>query len=44
MIYEWDYRHGNIEVYDRRGKHLGDRLYPSGEPITGPVRTRSVEP
>jgi hypothetical protein len=23
-IYEWDYRHGRVEMYDRRGRHLGE--------------------
>lgn len=22
-IYEWDYQHGDIEIYDKRGKHKG---------------------
>jgi hypothetical protein len=22
-IYEWDYRHGALEKYNKRGKHLG---------------------
>ena len=22
LIYEWDYRHGLVEVYDRHGRHL----------------------
>ncbi|MGG6267990.1 colicin E3/pyocin S6 family cytotoxin [Leptolyngbya sp. AN03gr2] len=29
-IYEWDSRHGTIEKYDRKGKHLGEF-----DPITG---------
>ena len=23
-IYEWDYQHGRVERYDRRGRHLGE--------------------
>jgi hypothetical protein len=23
-ICEWDYRHGRVEVYDRRGRHVGE--------------------
>ena len=26
-IYEWDYQHGDIEIYDKRGKHK--RFYKS---------------
>jgi hypothetical protein len=22
--YEWDYRHGSVEMYSRRGEHLGE--------------------
>jgi hypothetical protein len=29
-IYEWDSRHGTIEKYDRKGKHLGEF-----DPLTG---------
>jgi hypothetical protein len=23
-IYEWDYDHGAVEIYDRRGNHIGE--------------------
>ena len=41
--YEWDFTHGDIEVYDRNGNHLG-----SMDPITGqlykpPVKGRTIE-
>ncbi|MFJ2364412.1 colicin E3/pyocin S6 family cytotoxin [Pseudomonas sp. NPDC087697] len=44
IIFEWDSQHGTVEMYDKRGKHLGEY-----DPITGkqtkPVdSTRSVEP
>jgi hypothetical protein len=29
-IYEWDYQHGAVEVYDSRGRHLGQF-----DPVTG---------
>lgn len=29
-IYEWDYRHGLVEKYDKRDNHLGEF-----DPITG---------
>lgn len=44
MIYEWDYAHGNVEVYDGRGHHRGDRSFPGGEVIDGPIGGRRVEP
>jgi Cytotoxic len=44
LIYEWDYAHGNVEVYDPHGHHLGDMSYPERKPIDGPVRGRRVEP
>jgi len=37
-FYEWDYTHGDIEVYDRNGKHLGSmdpktgKMYKPAEP------------
>jgi hypothetical protein len=37
-IYEWDYRHGRVEVYDRRGRHIG-----KCGPVTG-VRTQPPNP
>lgn len=43
MIYEWDYQHGTVEVYDRNGRHRGEY-----DPVTGrrlkPGGPRSVEP
>lgn len=23
-IYEWDYQHGKVEIYDKQGNHLGE--------------------
>jgi len=38
-IYEWDYQHGNVEVFDKAGKnHLGEF-----DPSTG-VQEKSPEP
>ncbi|MDO9707103.1 colicin E3/pyocin S6 family cytotoxin [Paracraurococcus lichenis] len=37
-IYEWDYRHGAVEVYDRRGRHLGQF-----DPATG-LRQKPADP
>jgi hypothetical protein len=38
LIYEWDYLHGCVEVYDRRGRHLGEF-----DPTTG-ARTKPANP
>jgi hypothetical protein len=43
-IYEWDYQHGSVEKYDKRGKHLGEYDPRTGEPLKGVDDTRSVEP
>ena len=44
MIFEWDYRHGNVERYDKRGNHLGGFDPETGEQIAEAVSTRRVEP
>jgi RHS repeat-associated protein len=33
-IYEWDSQHGEVEMYDKRGKHLGSFDAETGKPIT----------
>ncbi|KAA5837265.1 colicin E3/pyocin S6 family cytotoxin [Saccharopolyspora hirsuta] len=45
-IYEWDYQHGEVEVYNKRGKHQGAFDPETGQPIEGkgPVPGREVEP
>ncbi|HTT78474.1 MAG TPA: colicin E3/pyocin S6 family cytotoxin [Stellaceae bacterium] len=44
-IYEWDYRHGTVEVYDRRGwLHLGDFNPVTGTQVGPADPGRSVEP
>lgn len=40
-LYEWDDLHGEIEVYNRRGKHLGV-LDASGKMISDPVLGRTI--
>jgi hypothetical protein len=35
-IYEWDYQHGTVEVYSRRGRHLGE-FDPNTDAQTGPI-------
>lgn len=45
MIYEWDYRHGRVEIYNRRGdKHLGDFDPHTGDRLGDPDLRRTVEP
>ncbi|MCW7554510.1 colicin E3/pyocin S6 family cytotoxin [Endozoicomonas gorgoniicola] len=43
-IYEWDYQHGSIEKYDKRGKHLGEYDPNTGKPLKKADSTRRVEP
>jgi len=43
QIYEEDTRHGELEKYNRRGKHEGSVDPESGEVIKGPVKGRSIE-
>lgn len=42
-LYTWDGLHGEIEIFDRRGRHLG-----AGDPVTGvlikpPVKGRKID-
>jgi len=41
-IYEWDYRHGLVEKYDKRGNHLGEFDPITGERIKPGVATRKI--
>ena len=43
-IYEWDSLHGELEKYDRRGKHLGAFDYKTGEQIKPAEPKRKIEP
>lgn len=43
-IYEWDYQHGDVEKYDKRGKHKGSIDPKTGEQTKTPVKGREVEP
>jgi RHS repeat-associated protein len=40
--YEWDYTHGDIEVYDRNGNHLGSMNPTTGEIHKPPVPGRTL--
>ena len=43
-IYEWDYQHGTVEVYNKRGKHIGEFDPETGEQLKDKDKTREVEP
>jgi len=43
-IYEWDYQHGLVEKYSKRGRHLGEFDPTTGEQMKPADATRSVEP
>lgn len=42
-LYEWDGLHGEVEVYDKRGHHLGVEDAISGEIIKGAQRGRRID-
>ncbi len=41
-LYTWDSLHGEIEVYNKRGKHLGV-LNPQGDLIKEPIKGRKID-
>ena len=43
-IYEWDYQHGTVEMYNRRGRHLGEYDPTTGRELKPPDPTRRVTP
>lgn len=43
-IYEWDYQHGTVEKYNRRGDHLGEFDPVTGEQKKDADPKRRVEP
>lgn len=43
-IYEWDFQHGAVEKYNKRGKHLGEFDHNSGIQTKPADPTRSIEP
>jgi hypothetical protein len=40
--YGWDYTHGNVEVYNGRGEHLGVADPETGEMIGEAVKGRRI--
>jgi Cytotoxic len=43
-LYEWDYQHGHVEVYDRLGRHLGEFDPDSGEQLQPADPQRRIIP
>lgn len=43
-IYEWDYQHGTVEVYNKRGAHRGEFDPETGAQTKPADPTRKVEP
>jgi hypothetical protein len=43
-IYEWDYQHGTVEKYNKKGKHQGEFDAETGEQTKPADKTRTVEP
>ncbi|WLH01573.1 colicin E3/pyocin S6 family cytotoxin [Pseudomonas beijingensis] len=43
-ILEWDSQHGTVEMYNKRGLHLGEYDPTTGEQTKPADKTRSVEP
>ncbi len=44
IIFEWDSQHGMVEMYDRRGRHLGEYDPETGKQTKPADKTRNVEP
>ena len=43
-IYEWDYQHGEVEIYTSKGKHMGQFNSHTGVQTQPAISTRTVEP
>ncbi|UVM62372.1 colicin E3/pyocin S6 family cytotoxin [Pseudomonas sp. B21-010] len=44
FIYEWDFQHGAVEKYNKRGKHLGEFDHITGAQTKPANPTRWIEP
>jgi hypothetical protein len=42
-FYEWDYRHGRVEGYDKRGRHIGEFDPATARRLKGPNPDYKVE-
>ncbi len=43
-IYEWDYMHGAVEMYDAQGRHLGEFDSATGEQLKQASSLRTIKP
>jgi hypothetical protein len=43
-IYEWDYQHGTVEMYDSGGRHLGEFDPATGHRMKQADPSRRIEP
>ncbi len=43
QYYQWDYTHGDIEVYNKRGEHLGCIDGKTGEKTKPAVKGRTID-
>ena len=43
-ILEWDSQHGEVEKYDKRGKHLGAFDPKTGKQLKDSIKNRRIEP
>jgi filamentous hemagglutinin len=41
-VYDWDYVHNDIEIYDRFGNHIGSMDPQTGLRYKGPVVGRTI--
>jgi Cytotoxic len=44
FLYEWDYRHGTVEVYNARGRHIGEFDHRTGRRLKPADRIRRIDP
>ncbi|HXA40009.1 MAG TPA: colicin E3/pyocin S6 family cytotoxin [Phenylobacterium sp.] len=42
-LYEWDSLHGEVEVYNGRGEHLGALDPVTGDPVKNAVPGRTID-
>ena len=42
-FFTWDHRRGDIEIFDRNGKHLGSIPLKTGDMINLPVKGRLIK-
>lgn len=42
-ILEWDYQHGNIEMYNKQGNHVGAYNHETGEKVEDAIKGRNIK-